>query len=170
MGKGGRRVIGVPDFWSGQKPWWEWYLTPVVNFGEVRRAQLAKSTLLTSRLMPLDLLRSFKVCSVLRREWGAEINEKLPHLYIPSKTATWFLSLLRKTCLWIELQPRSLSLQWKIYPWVEHSDDDDVHSWWCGRNQSYSRVPAIKSQPISASRYQLLHAWYSLSLSLSQLC
>ena len=32
----------------------------VVNFGEIRRAQLAKSSLLTSALVPLG---SFKVCS-----------------------------------------------------------------------------------------------------------
>ena len=25
---------------------------------------------------------------MLKREWGAESNEKLPHLFIPSKTAT----------------------------------------------------------------------------------
>ena len=25
---------------------------------------------------------------MLKREWGAEINGKLPHLFIPSKTAT----------------------------------------------------------------------------------
>ena len=36
------------------------YLTPVVNFGEVRRAQLAKFTLPTFTLVPLE---SFKVCS-----------------------------------------------------------------------------------------------------------
>ena len=44
----------------GQKPWWNWYLTAVVNFGEVWRAQLAKSTLLTSSPCPWDLFRSFK--------------------------------------------------------------------------------------------------------------
>ena len=38
----------------------ELYLTPLVNFGEVRRTQLAKSSLLTSTLVPLDLLRSVK--------------------------------------------------------------------------------------------------------------
>ena len=32
-----------------------------------------------------DLLRSVKI---LKREWGAESNGKLPHLFIPSKTAT----------------------------------------------------------------------------------
>ena len=26
---------------------------------------------------------------MLKREWGAESNGKLPHLFIPSKTATW---------------------------------------------------------------------------------
>ena len=26
---------------------------------------------------------------MLKREWGAESNGKLPHLSIPSKTATW---------------------------------------------------------------------------------
>ena len=49
-----------PDLWSGQKPWWNWYLISVVDFGEVRRAQPAKSTLLTSTLVPLAL---FKICT-----------------------------------------------------------------------------------------------------------
>ena len=26
---------------------------------------------------------------MLKREWGAESNERLPHLSIPSKTAAW---------------------------------------------------------------------------------
>ena len=57
-----------------------------MNFGEVRRAQLAKSTLHVS--VPWifsDLLRSVQM---LKGEWGAESNGKLPHLFIPSKTAT----------------------------------------------------------------------------------
>ena len=33
----------------------------------------------------LDLLKSIQM---LRREWGAESNRKLPQLFIPSKTAT----------------------------------------------------------------------------------
>ena len=59
----GRRVIGISDLWSGQKPWWNWYLTPVVNFGEVQRAQLAKSTLFTSTLVP-------QVCSDAKERVG----------------------------------------------------------------------------------------------------
>ena len=35
------------------------------------------------------LFKSFKVCSDAKEtEWGAETNGKLPHLLIPSKTAT----------------------------------------------------------------------------------
>ena len=124
------------DLWSDQKPWWNWYLTPVVNFGEVRRAQLAKSTLLTSTLQrwcPWDLFRSFKM---LKREWGEKSNGKLPRLFIPRKTAILVpefavedlpssklqplsLSFQRNICLWEELQPWFPSLQWKTFLWAE---------------------------------------------------
>ena len=48
--KRGQRMIGISDLWSGKKHSWNRYLTPVVNFDEVRRAKLTKSTLLTSAL------------------------------------------------------------------------------------------------------------------------
>ena len=48
----------------------ELILTPVVNFGEVRRAQLAKPTLLTCKLGPLGSFRSFKVCSDVKERVG----------------------------------------------------------------------------------------------------
>ena len=58
-GGGGRRLIGIGIsrslIWS--KPWWNCCLTPVANFGEVRRAQLAKSTLISS----LVSLESFQI-------------------------------------------------------------------------------------------------------------
>ena len=58
----------------------------MVNFGEVRRAQLAKSTLLTTTLEPLG---SFQIClDATERVGGEKINGKLPHLFIPCKTAT----------------------------------------------------------------------------------
>ena len=79
------REIGIFGSLIRSKPWWNWYLTPVVNFVEVQRAQLARSTLLTT-LVPLG---SFKICSDAKEgEWGAKSNGKLPHLFIPSKTAT----------------------------------------------------------------------------------
>ena len=57
---------------------------------EVRWAQLAKSTLLTSMLVPLGFFSDLSMSvQMLKREWGSESNGKLPHLSIPSKTATW---------------------------------------------------------------------------------
>ena len=51
--------LGFWDIWSGQESWRNWYLTPVVNFGEVWRAQLAKSTLLTTVPVPLGSFQIF---------------------------------------------------------------------------------------------------------------
>ena len=87
------------DLWYGQKPWWNWYLTPVVNFGELRRAQLAKSTLLTCTLGSLG---SFQM---LERVWCG----KQPGSY------RTYLSL-------VKLQPWCPSLQWKTCPWAELTD------------------------------------------------
>ena len=116
------------DFWIsdlGEKPRRNWYLAHVVNFGEVRRAHLAKCTPHLHDGAPgifSDLLRPVQM---LKREWGTESNWKLPHLFIPSKLQPRFPSLRWKTCLWAELQPWCLSLKWKTCPWAEHSDDDD---------------------------------------------
>ena len=56
---------------------------------------------------------------MLKREWGAEINGKLPHVFIPSKTATFVpeftvegLPLARTVALVPEFA-------------VKHSDDND---------------------------------------------
>ena len=57
----------------------------MVNFGEVRRAQLAKSTLLTCTLGPLGSFQTWKVCSDAKERVGCG---KLRHLLIPSKPAT----------------------------------------------------------------------------------
>ena len=60
----------------------------MVNFSDIRKAviQIHSPLLLagTPGIFP-DLLRSFQM---LKREWGAESNGKLPHLLIPIKTAT----------------------------------------------------------------------------------
>ena len=53
--------------------------------GEIRRAQLAKSTFLTSISVLRDLFRSLKVCSDTKEiEWGAESYRTYS---IPGKTA-----------------------------------------------------------------------------------
>ena len=62
----------------------------MVNFGEVRRAQLAKSNILTFTLVPWHLLRSVQMLKREReREFDAESKGKLPYLLIPSKIAIW---------------------------------------------------------------------------------
>ena len=102
---GGEGWLGFPDLWCGQNPWWNWYLSPVVNFGEVRRAQLAKSTLPTSGLGPLG---SGKVSSDAKERAGCG---KLPHQFISSKTAILVaefavedLSLGRTLWWWLSLK------------------------------------------------------------------
>ena len=51
----------------------------MVNFGEVRRVHDDAPGIFS------DLLRFVQM---LKREWGAESDGKLPHIFIPSKTAT----------------------------------------------------------------------------------
>ena len=43
-----------------------------------------------------DLSRSVQM---LKEKWGAESKGKLPNLFIPGKTAAWFLRFRWKTCL-----------------------------------------------------------------------
>ena len=82
----------------------------MVNFGEVRRAQLAKSTLLTSTLGPWDFSDLLRSVQMLKREWGAECNGKLLHLFIPSKTAALVPEFAVEDLPSTELQPRFLRL------------------------------------------------------------
>ena len=62
---------------------------------------------------------------MLNREWGAESNGKLPHLFIPGKTAVLVSEFVVEVLSSAELQPSFLRLQLKTFPWAEHSDDDD---------------------------------------------
>ena len=84
----------------------------MVNFDEIWRDQLAKSTLLISTLVPpeifSDLLRSVQM---LKREWGVESNGKLPHLFIPGKTAALVPQFAVEGLPSEELQPWFLHLQ-----------------------------------------------------------
>ena len=76
--------------------------------GEVRRAQLVKSTLLTSMLArwcPWDLFRSSKVCSDAKERVGCG---KQWEATAPIQTL-------------VKLQPWFLSLQWKTYFWQNYS-------------------------------------------------
>ena len=97
---GGKGWLGFPDFWSGQKPWRNCYLTPVVNFGEIRRTQLANLHSLPPRCCPCDLFRSFKVCWDAKERVGCGKQRKAT-VPIQSliKQQPWFQSLRWKTCI-----------------------------------------------------------------------
>ena len=61
---------------------------------------------------------------MLKREWGVESNGKLPHLSIPSKTATLVPKFALEDLPSGRTAPWSLSLQWKTCSWAEYADDD----------------------------------------------
>ena len=79
----------------------------MANFREIRRAQLAKSTLLNTTLV---LLESFKYLT-LKRDWGAEGNGKLRHLFIPGKIAASIPEFAVEDLPSAELQPWFLRLK-----------------------------------------------------------
>ena len=118
---GGEGWLGFPDLWSGQKPSWNWYLTPLVNFGEVWRVQSAKSTLLTSTLV---LLGSSQICSDAKEKVGCrKQREATAPIQSLVKLQPWFLSLRWKTCL---RQNCSLgSCTCSEGPALGQNDDDD---------------------------------------------
>ena len=127
--EGGEGWLGFPNLWSGQELWWNCYLTPVVNFGEIRRAQLAKFTLLTS---PGIFFRYFKVCSDAKETVGCVKQRELLHLFIRSKTATLFpefavedLPLGRTAALVSEFAVKVLPLDKTLWWWW--SLEDGVH-------------------------------------------
>ena len=83
----------------------------MVNFGEVRRAPLTKSTLLTSKLVPLDLLKSFKVCSDGKERVGCGKQREDTTPCIPGITADFVPEFAVDDLPSAELQPRFLRLQ-----------------------------------------------------------
>ena len=57
---------------------------------------------------PRDLLRFVQI---VKREWVAESNGKLSHIFIPSKTGTLVSEFVVEDLPLAELQPWCLSLQ-----------------------------------------------------------
>ena len=86
----GRRMIGV----SGSQLWSKTLMAlPFNHSGEFRWSSEGPVCQIYSPHLHAgaseiysDLLRSVQM---LKREWGAESNGKIPHLSIPSKTAVW---------------------------------------------------------------------------------
>ena len=76
-----------------------------------------------------DLLSSVQK---LNREWGAESNGKLPHLFIPSKTATLVPEFViedlpsgRTAALVPEFGQNTLIMMNLLYRYYYYHDDDD---------------------------------------------
>ena len=67
-----------------------------------------------------ELLKSVQMP---KRKWGAEINGKLSHLFIPSKTATLVIVFAVEDLPVGRTATLVMSLQWKTCPCAEHS-------WW----------------------------------------
>ena len=74
-------MIGISGSLTWSKILLELIFNPCDNFSKVRRAQLAKSTLLTSTLVPWDLFRSFKVCSDAKERVGRG-KQREPYAHI----------------------------------------------------------------------------------------
>ena len=64
----GEEWLGFLYLWSGQKPWWNWYLTPVE--GPVSKIHSPHLNVGARGIFSV-LLRSVQM---LKREWGAESN------------------------------------------------------------------------------------------------
>ena len=114
-----RRVIGISGSLAWSKTLMELIFNPCGEFGwspDGPFSQIHFPHLHVGAPGILsDLLMSVQI---LEREWGAESNRKLPHLFIPSKTATLVPEFALKTWLWAEL-PGCLGLQWKTCPWAK---------------------------------------------------
>ena len=83
----------------------------MVNLGGVLRAQLTKSTLLTSTLVPLGSFRSFNVCSDAKESGVRKATGSYRIYSIPSKPAALVPEFVVKDLPSEELQPRFLRLQ-----------------------------------------------------------
>ena len=86
----GRRLIGISGSLIWSKSLMELIFKPCAEFqwspeGPVSQIHSPHLHVGAPRIFS-DLLRSVQM---LKREWGAESNGKLPHLYIPSKSAAW---------------------------------------------------------------------------------
>ena len=86
----GRKVIGI----SGSPIWSKTLMELIINpCGEFRWSPEVQVSQIHSPHLLVGAPRIFadllKFVQMLKREWGAESNGKLPHLFIPNKTATY---------------------------------------------------------------------------------
>ena len=117
-----RRVTGISGSRIWSKTLMEQIFNPCGQYQWCPDGPVSHSPHLLAKVPGIysDLLRSVQM---LKREWVAESNWKLPHLFISNKTATLVPEFAVEDLLWAELQPWCLSLQWKTCPC-----NDDI--WW----------------------------------------
>ena len=80
----------------------------IFYFGEVRRAKLAKTALLTSTLVPLG---SFKVCSDAKESGVQKATGSYRTYSVPGKTAVFVSEFAVEDLPSAELKPRFRRLQ-----------------------------------------------------------
>ena len=113
---------------SGQKLSWNWYLTHVVEFRwspEGPVSQIHSPHLLVGA--PGIFSELLRFVHMLKRQWGAESNGSYRAFSSLVKLQPRFLSLQWKICLCAELQLWCLRLEWRTCPWAEHW----WWWWWC---------------------------------------
>ena len=83
----------------------------IFHFDEVRGAQLTKTALLTSMLVPWDLFRSFKVCSDAKESGVRKATGSYRTFSVPDKTAVLVSEFAMEDLPLAELQARFRRLQ-----------------------------------------------------------
>ena len=127
-----------------------------MNFGDVRRAQLAKSNLLTSTLVPL---RSFTVCSGAKESGARKATGNYRTYSITGKTAASVPEFAVEDLPSAELQARFLHFHLRTCPWAEYSDHDDDDDGMYGKTNSLSKFFKITRQ-----HFKFRHYFYSANI------
>ena len=85
---GGRRLIGISGSLILSKILLEMTFNPCDEFRWSPEGPVSQIHSSHLTLVPLDISDLLRSVQMVKREWGAESNGKLPYLFIPSKTAT----------------------------------------------------------------------------------
>ena len=98
----GRRVIGISGYLI-----WSKNMMEVIYSSEFRWSPKGPLCQIHSPHLHIGAPGNFSCLlmsvQMLKREWGAGSNGKLPHLFIRNKTSTFFQRLRCKTCLSVEV-------------------------------------------------------------------
>ena len=102
---------------------------------------------------------------MLKREWGAESNGKLPHLFIPSKIATLVPEFAMEDLPLSRIAAWCLSLQWRTCPWAEHWR---WYYWWMFQNLPLPE--ARRKRSVTAAVWHLALSWRMMGFCTTKCC